>query len=289
MTITLRNPSNDPAPNRVFGDAPVKGVSVIWHNGNDYGWGEGTQVYAAAAGRVSSVRWSSTTRTNHRGGGYGNYIIIDHEDGYSTLYAHLPNSPLLVYVGELLEAGERIGTMGNTGNSSGVHLHFELRLNGRIINPNPYFGRTTLSSSTTKILLEPATEKDTALIMALKDTLTIFTAKDRGQLVVGTGFVREIIGNERLDLINRLGVNTEIVGTREWDVLAEFFHGNDEIQSIAAAQDSATIARAVVASLGSQVSGGVDIPKLVADLDAALADNFAAIPGSVVGGFKAAL
>ena len=162
MTIILRNPSNDPVPNRVFGDAPVKGVSVIWHNGNDYGWGDGRQVYAAAAGRVVSVHWSPSTRTNNRVGGYGNWFKVDHGGGYETLYAHLPNSAMLVHLGQHVEVGERIGTMGDTGNAAGVHLHFELRFNGRIIDPNPHFGAASSAAANDTNIIG-------AFLMALTD------------------------------------------------------------------------------------------------------------------------
>ena len=164
MTFTLRNPSNDPVPNRLFGDAPVKGVSVIWHNGNDYGWGQGRQVYAAAAGRVSKIRWSNKRQTDNRSGGYGNYLIIDHGNGYSTLYAHLPNSAMLVHVGKLVAAGEMVGTMGDTGNASGVHLHFMLLLNGRIINPNPYITTSTTAGTNTEEIDMAITEAEWARI-----------------------------------------------------------------------------------------------------------------------------
>jgi hypothetical protein len=144
--ITLIRPANK-EPGRRYLDKPVPGVSTIPHNGNDYGWGAGWQVYAAAAGRVTAARWSSRTARNNRSGGYGNYIIIDHGGGYTTLYAHMPNTVPMVSVGEEVVAHQQIGLMGNTGNASGPHLHFELRHNGRIIDPNPYIGGTSTGAS----------------------------------------------------------------------------------------------------------------------------------------------
>ncbi len=80
---------------------------------------EGTGIYASDSGVVSLASWYSD---------YGYCIIINHSDGYQTLYGHL--SYIGVSVGETVDKGENIGRMGNTGNSTGPHLHFEIRLNG---------------------------------------------------------------------------------------------------------------------------------------------------------------
>jgi len=103
------------------------------HNGIDVSAPAGTRINAAADGivRTSSVGWN---------GGYGNMIIIDHGDGYSTLYAH--NSRNRVRVGDRVTAGQHIADVGTTGQSTGNHLHFEIRRNGRAINPLPFFGKS---------------------------------------------------------------------------------------------------------------------------------------------------
>lgn len=67
-------------------------------------------------------------------GGYGNKIIVDHQNGYRTVYAHL--SSIHVNVGQTVPKGSQIGVMGSTGNSTGIHLHFEVYRNGALINPN---------------------------------------------------------------------------------------------------------------------------------------------------------
>ena len=67
---------------------------------------------------------------------YGNHIIIDHQNGYKTLYAHL--SKMDVKKGDIVEKGDKIGTMGTTGRSTGVHLHFEVIVNGVSKNPRSY-------------------------------------------------------------------------------------------------------------------------------------------------------
>lgn len=97
------------------------------HYGIDIPNAEGTPVVAAAAGTV-------LTATYHYS--YGNYIILDHGDGLRTLYAH--NSQLLVSEGMYVAAGDTISLMGNTGNSFGAHLHFEVHDNGGRQDPLNY-------------------------------------------------------------------------------------------------------------------------------------------------------
>ncbi len=99
-----------------------------YHGGIDFPCPEGTEVHAADSGRVivSSPLWYS----------YGHYIIIDHGNGISTLYAH--NSQLLVSVGQSVSKGQLIAYSGNTGNSTGAHCHFEVRVNGTQVNPLNY-------------------------------------------------------------------------------------------------------------------------------------------------------
>ncbi len=96
------------------------------HLGIDIADGEGGAVYAADSGVVTMAAggWN---------GGYGNVIQIDHGNGYHTLYAHL--SQINVSVCQSVGAGQLIGLAGNTGNSFGAHLHFEVRLNGGFVNP----------------------------------------------------------------------------------------------------------------------------------------------------------
>ena len=86
----------------------------------------GAAVVAAGNGRVISTGWR---------GGYGNTIIIDHGDGVTTLYAHLQAGGINVSVGQQVTAGQRIGRVGSTGNSTGPHLHWEVRVNGQPRNP----------------------------------------------------------------------------------------------------------------------------------------------------------
>lgn len=99
------------------------------HQGVDLSAPQGTPIMAAASGRVTSASYS---------GSYGNCVIIEHNNGISTLYAHA--SMLCVSEGDYVSAGEVIALVGSTGYSTGNHLHFEIRVGGTRINPQPYIG-----------------------------------------------------------------------------------------------------------------------------------------------------
>jgi murein DD-endopeptidase MepM/ murein hydrolase activator NlpD len=98
-----------------------------YHSGIDLAVSTGTAVKAADSGRVLVSGWQ---------GGYGNFIALDHGKGISTCYGH--NSRLLVKAGELVKKGQTIAFSGNTGLSTGPHLHFEVRVNGNPVNPLGY-------------------------------------------------------------------------------------------------------------------------------------------------------
>lgn len=102
------------------------------HAGVDFAVPAGTPVQAARAGRVTYAGGS---------GGYGLRVDLDHGDGVSTRYAHL--SKISLRLGQVVPAGATIGASGNTGESSGPHLHFELRERGQAVNPSSRFGTST--------------------------------------------------------------------------------------------------------------------------------------------------
>lgn len=106
--------------------APTKGAST-YHKGQDWATPVGTTVVASCGGRVSRAGWGS---------GYGYVVYIDHEDGRQTRYAHL--SKILVKVGDYVKQGQKIALSGNTGITSGPHLHFEILINGTQVNPLKY-------------------------------------------------------------------------------------------------------------------------------------------------------
>lgn len=109
-----------------YRDASISGWS--FHGGTDIAAGYGTPIYASRAGTVIAAVWGTT--------GYGRYVVIDHGDGFITLYGHC--SSLSVTTGQQVSKGQHIANVGSTGNSRGNHLHFEVRYNGAKQNPMNY-------------------------------------------------------------------------------------------------------------------------------------------------------
>ena len=107
---------------------PAYGGYPHFHTGIDLVEPFGSPVYAADDGIVALVGKSSS--------GYGNYVVIAHSGGLDTLYGHL--STALVKVGQSVTQGQPVGLEGSTGNPTGAHLHFELRINQRPVDPTPY-------------------------------------------------------------------------------------------------------------------------------------------------------
>lgn len=97
------------------------------HNGIDIGAERGMDIYAAQDGKVVLAETVS---------GYGNYIVIEHKNGIETAYAHCDS--ILVSTGEDVEAGQLIAYVGSTGNSTGPHLHFEVKADGKFCDPLDY-------------------------------------------------------------------------------------------------------------------------------------------------------
>ena len=97
------------------------------HKGIDIAAVRGTPILATASGKVTFAGWSS---------GYGYLVKIDHGNGVETYYGHC--SKLYVSAGDIVETGEEIAAVGSTGNSTGNHLHFEIRLNGNQVNPESF-------------------------------------------------------------------------------------------------------------------------------------------------------
>ena len=96
----------------------------------------GKKVVAVKDGTV--VTSTALRNSNGTYRSYGEYIVIDHHDGTMTLYAHMYPNSRTVSEGDTVVQGQVIGTVGTTGNSTGNHLHFEVRINGRCVNPLPY-------------------------------------------------------------------------------------------------------------------------------------------------------
>jgi murein DD-endopeptidase MepM/ murein hydrolase activator NlpD len=106
---------------------PFRG-SAAMHPGIDLAGPLGTPVYATADGVVDRSEWNN--------GGYGNLIEITHGQGIQTRFGHL--SQRMVQIGQRIHRGQLIGLMGSTGRSTGSHLHYEVRIDGRPVNPIPF-------------------------------------------------------------------------------------------------------------------------------------------------------
>lgn len=105
---------------------PVNGKSAS-HTGVDIRGKRGEKIFATASGTVTKA---------FKNGGYGNYVEIDHGNGYKTRFAHMQN--FVVKKGERIEQGQLIGQVGNTGRSTGPHLHYEILLSNKTVNPSKF-------------------------------------------------------------------------------------------------------------------------------------------------------
>ncbi|MEJ2042372.1 MAG: M23 family metallopeptidase [Reinekea sp.] len=103
---------------------------LAWHDGVDFAGKEGSGVVAVASGVVT---WAGSRY------GYGNLVEINHGNGYVTRYAHAEK--LLVDVGDVVKKGDAVALMGSTGRSTGPHVHFEVHLNGKSVDPAKYINR----------------------------------------------------------------------------------------------------------------------------------------------------
>jgi len=110
---------------------PVSGYTVL-HTGTDLaGLGCGGTIRATHSGTVTYAGYSAST-------GWGNYIAIDHGDGTGSGYAHIQNGGIGVSIGQTVAPGQPIAKVGSTGQSTGCHLHFIIRVNGNVTNPVPF-------------------------------------------------------------------------------------------------------------------------------------------------------
>ena len=126
-TGSFRWPCSGPVTSYFGGRRSPGGIGSTNHKGIDIANSYGTPICAADGGTVSYAGWMS---------GYGYIVIIDHGDGVETRYGH--NSSLLVSVGDHVYKGQQIARMGSTGNSTGNHCHFEIRIDGTAQNPLNY-------------------------------------------------------------------------------------------------------------------------------------------------------
>lgn len=104
--------------------------TLRFHEGMDFAAPIGTEIYATGNGTIVSVGWKQ---------GYGNCIVIDHGYGYSTVYAHISKFQKSIRKGSKVVRGDVIAYVGNTGKSTGPHLHYEVRFKGKAQNPQNYY------------------------------------------------------------------------------------------------------------------------------------------------------
>lgn len=135
---TISIPSARPVPEKQISFTSGYGVrsdpfrgNVAMHAGIDLAGPVGTPIYATADGMVNRAEWAN---------GYGNLVELNHGRGIQTRYGHL--SQILVKDGQRVKRGDLIARMGSTGRSTGSHLHYEVRLDGRAVNPVPYLRST---------------------------------------------------------------------------------------------------------------------------------------------------
>ncbi len=125
-----------PLPGKTKGNITTGFYGYSGHGGVDFACSAGTPVQAVKAGEV--VTSKALRRADGSYKSYGEYIVIDHHDGTMTLYAHMLANSRAVSVGAWVSQGQQIGQVGSTGNSTGNHLHFEVRINGERVNPTQY-------------------------------------------------------------------------------------------------------------------------------------------------------
>jgi murein DD-endopeptidase MepM/ murein hydrolase activator NlpD len=126
---------------------PFRGGAAM-HPGIDLSGASGTPIYATADGTVLRAGWNS--------GGYGNLVEVDHGRGITTRYGHL--SAILVAANGKITRGQLIGRMGSTGRSTGSHLHYEVRIDGRAVNPIPFMKSTDYVLAMQRRATAPAME-----------------------------------------------------------------------------------------------------------------------------------
>lgn len=141
------NPTRYIACSSPFGERtdPFNGKKSF-HNGLDIGISGGEPIYASKTGIIQIVE-KNVTIINDCNYGYGNYIIIDHQDGTATLYGHIKYSsiPNSITAGSTINQGEQIGQVGSTGCSTGNHLHYEVKIDGENVDPADYLDLTNAS------------------------------------------------------------------------------------------------------------------------------------------------
>lgn len=175
---------------------PINGRTKT-HTGIDFGVGTGTPIHASAAGTV--------VFSGSRGANYwaGNHVIIDHGGGYQTLYAH--QSRVKARVGARVQQGEVIGFVGSTGRATGPHLHFEIHINGRPVDPAPYLSGAGVAISDSNV-----TPSSQGTSTAGSSTSSASTSPDLSSM---SGSASGILTSERAALASFTGAGAATMST----------------------------------------------------------------------------
>jgi hypothetical protein len=198
-----------------FGENPQWYPLTHGHNGIDFGVPLRTPVYATLPGRV--------VRVANDNSGYGNHVRISHANNLLSLYGHFDESNWhTVQEGDEVEAGKQIGFSGNTGHSTGPHLHFEVREGSKAFDPEPYL--------TTSLGPIPIPDDDTPIFkVRVKDTTLPFLNVRTGPSIVYP-IINSYAPNEEMDAF-------EISGAEIWlrtkkGFVALRYNGNDLVEIV---------------------------------------------------------
>lgn len=157
-----------------FGSGEKKnhgGLDISPISSNGYGT---VNIIAAKDGTVTystgpSSNCPSNGENDDCGGGYGNYVMIEHSDGTTTLYGHMYENSITVNTGDTVKAGQVIGTMGSSGQSTGMHLHFEVRVNGERVDPLNYISEENTRPEVKTSTYVEGTDTMQTICLTLKD------------------------------------------------------------------------------------------------------------------------
>lgn len=212
----------DPAPCIITSYAtnrldPFGSGEVMTHGGvdiaptNSPGLGN-VNIIAAKDGQViypyvvSKTDCSSDKKDYDCGGGYGNFVMLQHDDGTITVYAHMYENTITVNYGDTVKAGQVIGKMGSSGNSTGMHLHFEVRVGGQRVDPMNYISEENKRPK----------KQTTTYVEGNENTQTVcLTLKNAGYSDVA---VAAIMGNIKMESgFNPSAVNyIDCIGLVQW-------------------------------------------------------------------------
>lgn len=157
------------------------------HSGMDIGnGGFGSNYHNVIASLDGTVTTAVDGTPDDTGTSYGNYIIIQHSDGNSTVYGHLYNGSLKVKVGDKVKQGEVIAKMGNSGNSTGSHLHFEVRVNGSVSDPENFVSASNPRPTSSGGYTEGGSNQQTVCL-----TLKNYGFSENGLIALMTNIYKE--------------------------------------------------------------------------------------------------